>query len=1060
MKSIPEVEKLYLQLLGPPQIFWQERPLTISRRQARAALYRLAADLQPVSREQLAFLFWSDVPEAAAKRNLNRLLSYLRQALPRPDCLLVTRSSVQVNQNAVSTDCHFLTLPASAAEDEPAARAIDHYQGSFLAGFSLPDAAEFENWRSQTAVRLEQRYLDILQQLLKQKQAAGDLSAAIEYGRRYLVVDELAEEVHRQLITLYGQTDERAAVSRQFEQCSLILERELGVSPLPETRAAYEAARDGSQPTRLLGKPEPVWATISSLDLPLFGRETEWEALSRAYGRLHTGGVLFISGEPGMGKSRLMQEFATSRPGLVLSGNNQAGGSGFPYQPLIQALRQALPLRTYWENIMPIWLAELSRLMPELHDHYPDLPSAVDVEPQQAQARLFEAFRQAFISLAGRSSLLLCLDDVHWLDESSLGWLQYITRQLNNSNLCIVATYRTHQAEALGEWQRALRRANLMELISLAGLPETAVADLLLHINDEMTAPEPLAGHLHKATAGNTFFILETIRELQATNQLLAQPSALPLPPTVRETVLRRADRLNPLARQILEVTAVLSHGSNFFVISQTAGRDDLETAESLEELVKHQLILTENDHFRIQHDLAREAIYHQLSPWRRRLLHQRAAKTLAAMDSDGRGVLAIVADHFEAAGDILQTIDYLHQAAAAAQSVFAYQEAIHYLKRAIALAEKTTEVTTVLPQLQETLADNLTITGSFPAAAESIRLALAQTPDSDILRLADLERKLAETLPPQHRSDEAEAIYRNALARLENPTTTANSRSWQSTRLNILLGLLDTLYLQNSPKMMSTFEVQTQALLRSVGTPEQKITFYNRMDQMSLLQSRFCPTAELTANVQKRLALVQATNNPRLIARQEFSVGFHQLWYGNFDRAESRLQTAKTIAKELGETYLQNQCLAYLNILFRMRCDIERVTAQLPRLLEISEWVGYRNYIGVAQANRAWLLYRTDEWPQALTYAQSALDSWRDSSYPFQWLANWLLLAIAVQQNRLPEAISATQALLDPNQQCLQDEVEKALLTAVQSWQKGNIDSTQKGLTLAVTLASNNRYL
>ena len=101
-----------------------------------------------------------------------------------------------------------------------------------------------------------------------------------------------------------------------------------------------------------------------------------------------------ISGEAGIGKSRLLQEFATSQSRVVLSGNCHASTQRLPYQPLVQALRQALSVPELWEGIRPIWLTETSRLLPELGDHFPDLPQPIDVEPDQAQARLYEALTQ------------------------------------------------------------------------------------------------------------------------------------------------------------------------------------------------------------------------------------------------------------------------------------------------------------------------------------------------------------------------------------------------------------------------------------------------------------------------------------------------------------------------------------------------------------------------------------------------------------------------------------------------------------------------------------------
>ena len=111
-------------------------------------------------------------------------------------------------------------------------------------------------------------------------------------------------------------------------------------------------------------------------------------------------------------------------------------------------------------------------------------------------------------------------------------------------------------------------------------------------------------------------------------------------------------------------------------------------------------------------------------------------------------------------------------------------------------------------------------------------RAALAATPDDEPLQMAKLERKLAATLPPQQRADEAEAVYRAALARLEEPPSTSVARQWQAVRLNILLGLLDALYFQIRPEAMADLREQTQTLLDAVGTAEQQARFYSRLGQ------------------------------------------------------------------------------------------------------------------------------------------------------------------------------------------------------------------------------------
>ncbi len=1065
-----------IHLLGTPAITWQATPFGLPRRQVRALLFRLAADPQPVSRDQLLTLFWPETAETNARRNLTRLLSTLRQHLPDPEILQTTRIAVTLNPDLTWSDA--ITFVNLAASDSVTkwGEAVTLYRGLFLSGFSLANSIEFDTWQSQQQYTYERRYLSTLARLVIAGRQAGQIVEAIDYAQRYLAMDDLSEEMHRHLIELYAQTGERSAALRQFEQCVIVLERELGVPPLPETRAAYESARDNRQLSTPEKGTEPEWTTLPGLDLPLIGREPAWEALATAYGRFHQGGVIFISGESGVGKSRLMQEFTSAQIGLVLTGNSYADGRTIPYQPLIQALRQALSLPTRWRHAAPIWLAEASRLLPELPATFPNLPLPVEIEAREAQSRLFEALTQLFLSLATDAPLLLCLDDVHWADEATHGWLQYIARRLTGSNVRIVATYRTHEVDFLREWRRTLGRANVMADVKLNGLSETAVASLLHQTSDDVAAPERLAARIHTATGGNAFFVLETVRELLETGQLADPPADLPLSSTVRETVLRRAGRLTPLSQQILEMTAVLSPLLTFPVIHEAAGRGDMETADSLEELVAHQLLLADDDQFRFQHDLVRDAVYQDISSWRRRLLHRRAAAALTMFaNQENMGWAAATAVHLESAGETEQAITTYRQAADAAQLLYAHQEAINYLQRAIKLAGEASlqpasaepvlsqpkgSVQGILPRLHEDLGDNLTISGDFPAAEKAYQTALSLAPEDAPLRLVELQRKLAATLPPQERVDEAVAIYQRALAHLEGSPPENKRRQWQTTRLNINLSLLDALYLQHQVEAMAELNKQVRALLDEVGTAVQQVRFYARLGQLAVLQNRFCPRAETIALAQTSLAYAQESGNVPLIARHQFDLGFHFLWQGNLNGAEEMLQQSLASAKEFGNSWLRNLCLVYLTVLYRFQGDSAQIVAYLSPLVEISHQVGTGMYIGVSQANIAWLHYRAGEWQAAQKQAETAVSSWAKTMYPFQWLAHWLLLAIARRQNRLPEAIAAARAMLDVKQQKLPDEVEAALVTAVSAWEADDEVTVRDGLETAVALAAQHGYL
>ncbi|MGQ9715381.1 MAG: AfsR/SARP family transcriptional regulator [Anaerolineae bacterium] len=225
-----------------------------------------------------ASLFWPDAPEATARRNLTHLLTHLCCALPEPDLLLIAEDCIGLDSRRAWSDVEVFerlcaALPSSSLrrssplptleEAESLRQAVDLYRGPFLAGFSLPGSREFETWANQTRYVWEHLYLEALMALRERWAASGDYASAIACARRYLETDELAEDVHRRLIQFYAAAGDRRAALRQFERCAVVLERELGVSPLPETRAVYQAVLTHQpvphQARCPYGRPCPAW---------------------------------------------------------------------------------------------------------------------------------------------------------------------------------------------------------------------------------------------------------------------------------------------------------------------------------------------------------------------------------------------------------------------------------------------------------------------------------------------------------------------------------------------------------------------------------------------------------------------------------------------------------------------------------------------------------------------------------------------------------------------------------------------------------------------------------
>jgi DNA-binding SARP family transcriptional activator len=510
---------LCFYLLGFPIIKSNDKKWVITRRSVRALLYRLASDPEPVTRDNLHLLFWPDVPEAVARRNLSHHLTHLRQSLPLHHVLNTDRERIWFEPGLIWCDVlQFNKASFDSLNDATSLTQLPGlYRGPFLEGFSLPASREFEHWCTVERVALENQYLRILNQLVNHCTVRGETSQAIINAQRYLEIDPLSETMHQRLIQLYAATGDRHLALQQFERCSSMLESELGVSPLPETWGIYQAVLQGQprfpKPRAPLHQPKRM-----EVEIPIIGRKKELGQLEDAFLNLGSrrSQVVLISGEAGIGKSRLMHDFARSKQGYarVLHGTARSGEQAIPYQPVMHALRTVLDLRepgmgehierssprpSPSDLVEPVWLSEISRLLPEMHSTYPGLPSPLPLDPELARARLFEALcRLTLAYAAARGPLLLCLDDLQWMDALTQAWLVHVGRLLENGRhaILILGTYRSEEAEAILDLRHTLARANVLVEIRLLGLREAAVLQLLQSLTGRKPGEELLARRL------------------------------------------------------------------------------------------------------------------------------------------------------------------------------------------------------------------------------------------------------------------------------------------------------------------------------------------------------------------------------------------------------------------------------------------------------------------------------------------------------------------------------------------------------------------------------------
>jgi DNA-binding SARP family transcriptional activator/tetratricopeptide (TPR) repeat protein len=781
-----------LVFLGPPAVERDGVPVSFDTRKAVALLALLAVTGREHGRDQLAALLWPDSDLARARASLRRTLSVTAAQLGAG--LTVTRSTVGLADGMVRadvTDFESLVARSDAASLQAAARL---YRDDFLAGFTLRDCAEFEDWQAAQASRLRQLLARALQRLVTTCTGEGALDVALDHARRWLALDELHEPAHQAVIRLLGWTGQRSAALRQYRTLVRVLDRELAVRPLPATTQLYEQIRvDQLGPPPAAERPTSGAATgeqaaAAAERWPLVGRDAELGTLTarlRAGGT--TGRVAAVVGEAGSGKTSLVRELvsvAADLGGTVVAGRCHEGEEGLPFVLAADLLRGCLAARPDLPTALPADTAGLvGRLVPRLAAAHPDVPRPA-LDSPVAVTRMYAAIAETLAAAVGpalppgsgvtadrgaaarpapaaaRSPALVLVIDAHWADASSLDLLGYLVRRVTELPALLVVSWRPEHTSRLRGLRAAVaeqEEAGLGTVVELAPLDARQLAALLRAVG----RPDVDAARLFAETQGLPLLVRAY---LQAAPQASGQPSSGQQGPepaggewwptgSVRELLRDRLLAVSEPTVQVLTAAAVLGGDCDADLLRAVSGRTEDEVVEAIDDAVAR-LLLAEvapapaggqaAPSYRFPYQALRRTAYELATLARRRLLHGRAADALARRHERDpmSAATAVIADHLQRAGRDSEAAGWWWLAATRARALYAHADACEHLTRALALG---------YPEIpgRVALGEVLIALGRYTEALAEFETAAAAVPDDDRAQLAVIEHKLAEI---QHR--------------------------------------------------------------------------------------------------------------------------------------------------------------------------------------------------------------------------------------------------------------------------------------------------------------------
>jgi DNA-binding CsgD family transcriptional regulator/tetratricopeptide (TPR) repeat protein len=443
-------------------------------------------------------------------------------------------------------------------------------------------------------------------------------------------------------------------------------------------------------------------------------------------------GAVFIGGEAGVGKTRLVAEFerlARSRGARILAGGCvDMGGSELPYAPLLGALRTLVretEPRTL-ERLVGAGGGELGRLLPELQ--VGGVRSEA-VDPL-AQARLFEALLDLFARTGVEAPVVLVIEDLHWADPSTRGFLSFLVRNIGRERLLLVATYRTdelHRRHPLRQFLGEVERLPVVERLELMPFSRRELAQQLAEILE--AAPDPgLVEELFTRSQGNAFFAEEL---LAASGEGTGQP----MPDSLRDALTLRVERLSPQARRMVRPAAVAGSVLGHRLLAATSEMDEDELLEALHEAIEANVLVQDpaSESYAFRHELLREALYDELLPRERVALHGALARALEdepGLAVGAHGAAAQRAMHWSAAHELGHALKASVEAGSEAERVWSFAEANAHFEHAIELWER-------VPLEQRP--DGTSLADLLHRAAEAAYLS-GQSPRAVTLTLSALE--------------------------------------------------------------------------------------------------------------------------------------------------------------------------------------------------------------------------------------------------------------------------------------------------------------------------------
>lgn len=640
------------------------------------------------SRASLGAMLWPEDLDSEARTNLRRHLHRMTHALPKIEGVDWIRGD---NLTVGWHDASPATIDIRSFEELIAAgkhrEAAELYRGDFLDGF-------YDDHLLAERERLRAIQTELLIALAQEDRANRDFAGAAAHAQRLLDIDEWREDAVREWMIAKYESGERSMAIAAYERFARRLREEFAADPTAETTALRDAIRAEAA---LPSEPSKIFeGNLSDVahrgwKLPLVGRDEEFDRLRAAWSRAArgNGSVAFLSGEAGIGKSRLAAELVSlvrEQGGHALVGVT-SNPEGEPYQSVLVALRAALSLVAH-ARVDATWLAALAHVLPEMRSLRDGLPNE-ELPPDRARERLFEALARVLEQLGRMRPLCVVLEDLHWAGPATVELVGALSRRIGSLPVLLVVTYRSEESSG-GDPLRTLRTALVGERRAMAAplerLKPHDIERVVRSVVTDDATPALLGEGIVRLSEGNPLFVVQLIEGYLETGNVPDESSALR---SVGDAISARARRLNAIVRSVAEVAATVGQSFRADLVADAGGWDENTVLDAIGELMDRALVRESGGELEyvFTHALVGAAFYRDSAQELRSARHRRIATLLERNHSGVPAADGSMALHWRLAGEPERAAKACVRAGEAAFRLYARSEAMSYAREALELS-------------------------------------------------------------------------------------------------------------------------------------------------------------------------------------------------------------------------------------------------------------------------------------------------------------------------------------------------------------------------------------